>query len=175
MEQHLHVFMASCSQDKASSFCHFCCSNVLLDVSGARLANRLFSNDKLCFPIMCPARCCTTLLRVLQIWLLIRLMWLGDGHGTITFFSKFFLKNQDYFNESNETFRTFWVSVSSIFCIFAITTTKWWCFSHDVIMRNQAVALPKRTAASFFCSVEQHFWNSTKWSLAADVPIKQLN
>lgn len=45
-------FVASCSQDKASSLCHLCCSVGLLEVSGSRLANRVFSHDKLCFPDM---------------------------------------------------------------------------------------------------------------------------
>lgn len=114
MEQNLHVFMASRSQDKTCSFCHLCCSDVLLDVSGSRLANRLFSHDKLYFPVKCPALCCTNLLRVLQICLFIRQELYYDVTGrraqnySLTFFSKFFFfKNQDYFNESNATFRTF--------------------------------------------------------------------
>lgn len=83
VEQNLHAFMASCCRDKSL---HSAISAAQRS-SGMPLVqdwhNRLFPRDKLSFSVMWPAFCWRNLLRILQIWLLVNVMQLGNGHGTI--------------------------------------------------------------------------------------------
>lgn len=115
--------MASCRQNKMSSFWHLCCSDVLLDVSGTWLANRHFSHDKLCFSVTWSHFCSTNLFRILQIFYkLISLIWSEDGHGTTLscLFTWFLVKKSSTISMNVMQHSGHFESISNTFSIFSV-------------------------------------------------------